>query len=302
MNNRIILLLLFITVVTYDINKIKEEQSKFYEDNSPNEMLKLQKNGKSSERLLNAENNTLNLTIGKNERDFKINERYILDFSNITYDNTTEDLLIYTNLQDIQDNISQIDIFNEVNETFYPEKKITFISKGEKKQGFIDIEKVNKDEYVINKNIIRENFYKGAIRMNKTIEDAKFFVNIIPSDNNSDLYFFQTNRTSVRDDNKNRFKLYYFHDFGSKTLKEVINYIQDHPMKRERYINGKLEIFGYYYKDLDKDIYISKQYKQIKGTGILGPILSLSILSASLIVVVALFIKNTYFDDQNKYK
>ena len=302
MNNRIILLLLFITVVTYDINKIKEEQSKFYEDNSPNEMLKLQKNGKSSERLLNAENNTLNLTIGKNERDFKINERYILDFSNITYDNTTEDLLIYTNLQDIQDNISQIDIFNEVNETFYPEKKITFISKGEKKQGFIDIEKVNKDEYVINKNIIRENFYKGAIRMNKTIEDAKFFVNIIPSDNNSDLYFFQTNRTSVRDDNKNRFKLYYFHDFGSKTLKEVINYIQDHPMKRERYINGKLEIFGYYYKDLDKDIYISKQYKQIKGTGILGPILSLSILSAALIVVVAFFIKNTYFDDQSKYK
>ena len=302
MNNRIILLLLFITVVTYDINKIKEEQSKFYEDNSPNEMLKLQKNGKSSERLLNAENNTLNLTIGKNERDFKINERYILDFSNITYDNTIEDLLIYTNLQDIQDNISQIDIFNEVNETLYSEKKITFISKGEKKQGFIDIEKVNKDEYVINKNIIRENFYKGAIRMNKTIEDAKFFVNIIPSDNNSDLYFFQTNRTSVRDDNKNRFKLYYFHDFGSKTLKEVINYIQDHPMKRERYINGKLEIFGYYYKDLDKDIYISKQYKQIKGTGILGPILSLSILSAALIVVVAFFIKNTYFDDQNKYK
>ena len=301
MNNRIILLLLFITVVTYDINKIKEEQSKFYEDNSPNEMLKLQKNGKSSERLLNAENNILNLTIGKNERDFKINERYILDFSNITYDNTIEDLLIYTNLQDIQDNISQIDIFNEVNKTLYPEKKITFISKGEKK-GFIDIEKVKKDEYVINKNIIRENFYKGAIRMNKTIEDTKFFVNIIPSDNNSDLYFFQTNRTSVRDDNKNRFKLYYFHDFGSKTLKEVINYIQDHPMKRERYINGKLEIFGYYYKDLDKDIYISKQYKQIKGTGILGPILSLSILSAALIVVVAFFIKNTYFDDQNKYK
>ena len=302
MNNRIILLLLFITVVTYDINKIKEEQSKFYEDNSPNEMLKLQKNGKSSERLLNAEDNTLNLTIGKNERDFKINEKYILDFSNITYDNTIEDLLIYTNLQDIQDNISQIDIFNEVNETLYQEKKITFISKGEKKQGFIDIEKVNKDEYVINKNIIRENFYKGAIRMNKTIEDTKFFVNIIPSDNNSDLYFFQTNRTSVRDDNKNRFKLYYFHDFGSKTLKEVINYIQDHPMKRERYINGKLEIFGYYYKDLDKDIYISKQYKQIKGTGILGPILSLSILSAALIVVVAFFIKNTYFDDQSKYK
>ena len=301
MNNRIILLLLFITVVTYDINKIKEEQSKFYEDNSPNEMLKLQKNGKSSERLLNAENNILNLTIGKNERDFKINERYILDFSNITYDNTIEDLLIYTNLQDIQDNISQIDIFNEINKTLYLEKKITFISKGEKK-GFIDIEKVKKDEYVINKNIIRENFYKGAIRMNKTIEDTKFFVNIIPSDNNSDLYFFQTNRTSVRDDNKNRFKLYYFHDFGSKTLKEVINYIQDHPMKRERYINGKLEIFGYYYKDLDKDIYISKQYKQIKGTGILGPILSLSILSAALIVVVAFFIKNTYFDDQNKYK
>ena len=67
-------------------------------------------------------------------------------------------------------------------------------------------------------------------------------------------------------------------------------------MKRERYINGKIEIFGYLYSNLDKEFNISISYKQIKGTGIVGPAVSLSVLFAALVVVVAFFIKNTYCD------
>ena len=73
-------------------------------------------------------------------------------------------------------------------------------------------------------------------------------------------------------------------------------------MKRERCINGKVEIFGFDYKNLDKDIKVKIGYTQIKGTGILGPILSLSILFAALVVVTAIFIKNTYFDTGYKNK
>ena len=67
-------------------------------------------------------------------------------------------------------------------------------------------------------------------------------------------------------------------------------------MKRERCINGKLEIFGYQYNELDKDVYIKISYTRIKGDGIIGPIVSLSVLFVALVVVVAIFIKNTYFD------
>ena len=157
----------------------------------------------------------------------------------------------------------------------------------------------DKDSFEINKDVIREKFYKGSIEMLKNESGNKFYINYIPLDNNSDLYFFQTNKSSVRDENKDRFKLYYFNDFQSfknKTLEELYEHIMQNPMKRERYISGKIEIFGYSYSGLDKDLYIKKGYEQIKGDGIIGPAVSLSVLFAALIIVVAIFIKNTYCD------
>jgi predicted oxidoreductase len=82
----------------------------------------------------------------------------------------------------------------------------------------------------------------------------------------------------------------------NKTLGELYEHIMQNPMKRERYISGKIEIFGYSYSGLDKDLYIKKGYEQIKGDGIIGPAVSLSVLFAALIIVVAIFIKNTYCD------
>lgn len=222
---------------------------------------------------------------------------YCFDFSNLTNNlKINEELLIYTNLDTAQNNISQFDI---INGTTFKENKVYFTAK-ESKSGFIDIKIVQKNEYIVNKDITREAFYKKNINMKKGGSDDKFFVNIIPTDNNSDLYFFQTNKSSVRDDNKDKINLFYLNDFGEKNLDDIITTINDNPMKRERCINGKVEIFGYKYNDLDKDIVIKISYTRIKGDGIVGPIVSLSVLFVALVVVVAIFIKNTYFDSGYK--
>ena len=241
--------------------------------------------------LINVEKEK-NILINLGHKEIKIEDKtkYTLDFSNITKNINQGELLIFTNLYDIQDKISQFDLFTVGS---LPEN-VTFNSKIEK-SGFIDVKLVQSGEYKINKNTTREEFYDRTIMMLKGNEERQFYINFIPNDNNSDLYFFQTNKSSVRDDNKDRLKLYYSNDFENKNLDEIIKGINDNPMKRERCINGKIEIFGYSYKDLDKDIGISIGYKQIKGTGILGPIICLSVLFVALVIIVAIFIKNTYF-------
>lgn len=281
MKNIILSLVLLTFVFCYDLDQSEENKPKNYK-------LDLQ------------QEEPVNLTLGQNTLNFKKDNNYSLNFAYLKYNSTLEDLLIYTNLQDVQDKISQFDIFNE---TLYPEKNILLTATNDK-SGFLDIKIVPKDKYVINRTAIREDFYykDNTINMFQGKEESKFFINIIPTDNNSDLYFFQTNKSSVRDDNKDRINLYYLNDFDGKNLDQIIEFIEANPMKRERCINGKVEIFGYSYKDLDKYIVLTKEYKQIKGTGILGPILSLSILFAALVVVVAFFIKNTYFEDPNKNK
>ena len=221
------------------------------------------------------------------------NQIYCLDFSKLMNNINHQELLIYTNLDTAQKNISQFDIINVAS---LSGDKILRFNSSEDKSGFMDIKIVKENEYIVNKDITREEFYSKVIDMKKGDNEDKFFVNIIPTDNNSDLYFFQTNKSSVRDDNKDRIKLFYLNDFGDKSLDDIITTINDNPMKRERCINGKLEIFGYQYNELDKDVYIKISYTRIKGDGIIGPIVSLSVLFVALVVVVAIFIKNTYFD------
>ena len=284
MKMRIISFITFMLMISYSLNKSEEEKCNIFEKDLINEF--------------NNDPNTKVLKKGYNEIKVNKNEQFTLNFTNLNYDKAEQDLLIYTDLNKVSEDISQFDIFNE---TLYAEKIIKF-TPNEDKSCFLDIEIVNKGEFVVNKNITREGFYKGVIDMRQNDQESKFYVNLIPSDNNSDLYFFQTNISSVRDDNKDRINLYYFNDFGNKKLGEVISYIKANPMKRERCINGKVEIFGFDYKNLDKDIKVKIGYTQIKGTGILGPILSLSILFAALVVVTAIFIKNTYFDTGYKNK
>ena len=273
MQRKIIQLIIYLILLNDSLSLFEERESNF------------------KFNLVNVEKETNKLiNLGHNEIKIEDKTKYILDFSNIIKNLTQGDLLIFTNLYDIQDIISQFDLFTVDKH----QKNVTFNSNIEK-AGFIEVKLVKKGEYNISKNITREEFYDRTIMMRKGNEEKQFYINFIPNDNNSDLYFFQTNKSSVRDDNKDRLKLYYSNDFENKNLEEIIKGINDNPMKRERCINGKIEIFGYSYKDLDKDIGISIGYKQIKGTGILGPIICLSVLFVALVIIVAIFIKNTYF-------
>ena len=283
-------IILFIIYSNFISNKLDDIENIFSNINSASDdLIKISNENKNKY----TQDNCITMKLNRNKLDnIETNNRYCLNFTSL-YNPDIEDILLFTDLYDVQDEICQIDIFNETSD-----KTINFTAKGSK-SGFIDVKIIDKDSFEINKDAIREKFYKGSIEMLKNESGNKFYINYIPSDNNSDLYFFQTNKSSVRDENKDRFKLYYFNDFQSfenKTLGELYEHIMQNPMKRERYISGKIEIFGYSYSGLDKDLYIKKGYEQIKGDGIIGPAVSLSVLFAALIIVVAIFIKNTYCD------
>ena len=282
-------IILFIIYSNFISNKLDDIENIFSNINSASDdLIKISNENKNKY----TQDSCIKMKLNRNKLDnIETNKRYCLDFTSLY--NPDKDILLFTDLYDVQDEICQIDIFNKT-----ADKTINFTAKGSK-SGFIDVKIIDKDSFEINKDVIREKFYKGSIEMLKNESGNKFYINYIPLDNNSDLYFFQTNKSSVRDENKDRFKLYYFNDFQSfknKTLEELYEHIMQNPMKRERYISGKIEIFGYSYSGLDKDLYIKKGYEQIKGDGIIGPAVSLSVLFAALIIVVAIFIKNTYCD------
>ena len=282
-------IILFIIYSNFISNKLDDIENIFSNINSASDdLIKISNENKNKY----TQDSCIPMKLDRNNLDnIETNKEYCLNFTSLY--NPDKDILLFTDLYDVQDKICQIDILNKTSN-----KTITFKAKGSK-SGFIDVKIIDKDSFEINKDVIREKFYKGSIEMLKNESGNKFYINYIPSDNNSDLYFFQTNKSSVRDENKDRFKLYYFNDFQSfknKTLEELYEHIMQNPMKRERYISGTIEIFGYSYSGLDKDLYIKKGYEQIKGDGIIGPAVSLSVLFAALIIVVAIFIKNTYCD------
>jgi hypothetical protein len=284
-------IILFIIYSNFISNKLDDIENIFSNINSASDdLIKISNENKN--KYTQDSCIKMKMELNRNKLDnIKTNNTYCLDFTSLY--NPDKDILLFTDLYDVQDEICQIDIFNKTSD-----KTITFTAKANK-SGFIDVKIIDKDSFEINKDVIREKFYKGSIEMLKNESGNKFYINYIPLDNNSDLYFFQTNKSSVRDENKDRFKLYYFNDFQSfknKTLEELYEHIMQNPMKRERYINGTIEIFGYSYSGLDRDIIITMSYKKIKGDGPTGPAVSLSVLFVALVIVVVVFIKNTYCD------
>lgn len=292
MMKNIIRIILLTISLSYILNKSENEENLSSNLNSPiNDIIEKQFEYKNKYKLEENEN-CIEMVIGKNQLEIKNNIEYCLNCSSLYSDNN--DLLIFTDLYNVQNEITQVDVWNT---SLYEDKFVRFNGTGDK-NGSISIKSIPKGEFEINKAITREYFYNTYIRMLKGENKKKFFINIIPTDNNSDLYFFQTNKSSVRDENKNRMDFTYVNDFskfGDDINALYINATKSF-MKRERYINGKIEIFGYLYSNLDKEFNISISYKQIKGTGIVGPAVSLSVLFAALVVVVAFFIKNTYCD------
>ena len=291
MKNIFRIILLSISL-SYILNKSKNEEYISSNLNFPiNNIMDNQFEDKNKYKLDENENCTIMAT-GNNKLEIKNNVESCL---NCTYlCSKDNDYLIFTDLYDVQNVITQVDVWNE---SLCGDKLIRFNGTGDK-NGFINIKAIQKDEFEINKDITREYFYNTSITMLKGISKQKFFINIIPTDNNSDLYFFQTNRSSIRGENKDRINFIYVNNFSTfgDDIGALYKNITTNFMKRERYINGKIEIFGYLYSGLNQDYDVTISYKQIKGTGIVGPAVSLSVLFAALVVVVAFFIKNTYCD------
>ena len=277
---------------SYILNKSENEKYISSYLNSPlTDILEMKLENNNKYRL-DENDNCTPMKIGKNPLNITANKEYCLNFSDLYSEDN--DLLLFNDIYDVQNVITQVDVWNT---SLYHDKLVQFNGTGNK-NGYINIKSISKGEFEINKDITREYFYNTSIRMFKDVSNKKFFINIIPTDNNSDLYFFQTSRSSIRGVNKERINFSYINDFSK--FGDNIDFLYGNAtsnfMKRERYINGKIEIFGYLYSGLDTELNVSISYKQIKGYGNTGPAVSLSVLFAGLIVVVAFFIKNTYCD------
>ncbi len=296
MKNIFRIILLSISL-SYILNKSKNEEYISSNLNFPiNNIMDNQFENKNKYKLDENEN-CKKMVIGNNKLEIKNNVESCLNCTDLC-SNDDNDYLIFTDLYDVQNVITQVDVWNEsLCGDKLGDKLVRFNGTGDK-NGSINIKAILKDEFEINKNITREHFYNTSITMLKGISKQKFFINIILTDNNSDLYFFQTNRSSIRGENKDRINFIYVNNFSTfgDNIDALYKNITTNFMKRERYINGKIEIFGYLYSGLNQDYDVSISYKQIKGTGSVGPAVSLSVLFAALVVVVAFFIKNTYCD------
>ena len=159
------------------------------------------------------------------------------------------------------------------------------------KYGFIDFSLEKEGKFEINKNITREIFYNRTIILNKTISEKKFFINFVNTDNNSDLYYLQIYPLISKED-KRKFKLFYLKVENNTGIKDLKKKLRKIPLRRDRRINGKIEIFGYKYNNLSKDTKIILRYIRIKGEGKFGFIISISTLFFILIIIVIIYFKN----------
>ena len=228
---------------------------------------------------------------------------YKLDLKNITDENKDKELLIYTNLTNkliylLDNDTKEVPLFYIIsNEYIKNNESLRFQidANNETGEGFIDFLFVNKGEFEVNQDIIREKLYVQNITIKKAEFKNHYYINFIPTDNNSDLYYLQfTYNYPISSEDKEKVKLYYLNNINNNTIEGIINDIKHAPMKRDRKINGKIEIFAIEYNKLEKDNELRLNYNKIKGEGILGFILTLSILSFFLIILVVIFLKNLY--------
>jgi len=233
---------------------------------------------------------------------------HILNLSNISNDvKNNKDLLIYTNFTEENiyyyfDNpshtenisLSTFGIIENKNISQHDNDNLIIVinSKKANGKGFIDFSFENQGIFELNKNITRESIYKKDINLETSKNISKYYINLIPTDNNSDAYFIQFN-SSLKDE-KDKLKLYYLNSVNQESIEEVINALKNKPLKRDKKINGKIEIFAYEYSDLREGGTLTLAYNRIKGEGIVGFITSMSVLFFILIIIVIIFLKNTY--------
>ena len=249
------------------------------------------------------ENDFKELQLGKN----LINNSYLnykLDLNGTDFDK--KDLLLYTNLTSYLKYLKQnkregfvpvFDLFS--NEYINYIETLQFELKPNNKEvhGFLNLQLVKKDEFKLNKDTTREIvYYNYSIPLNKSEEKRIVIINLIPSDNNSDLYYLQHSyENDIKQKEKEKIKLYYLNKIDNDTIDGILQNVKDKQMKRDKKINGKIEIISVEYKNLEDDVKLILKYTRIKGEGVLGFIITLSILFALLIIIVVIFVKNTYY-------
>ena len=111
---------------------------------------------------------------------------------------------------------------------------------------------MKKDEFKLNKDTTREIvYYKCSIPLNKSEEKRIVIINIIPSDNNSDLYYLQHSyENNKKQKEKDKIKLYYLNKIDNDTIDGILKNLEKKQMKRDKKINGKIEIISVEYKKL----------------------------------------------------
>lgn len=262
-------------------------------------------NDKNKQKIFFSDNNNeaTYLEFEKNIIDYKTEvSNYIYRLN--SYDKMDKDLLIYTNFTeekiyyyfDGQNNREYLSTFDIVkNEIIKDKVNLSIVINSTKANGigFIEFNYTNKGMFEVNKDITREAFYHQTIKMEKDKSDSKYYINLIPTDNNSDSYFIQLT-SSLSKKEKDKVNLYYLNLVNQESIEEVIKALKNKPLKRDKKINGKIEIFAYEYSGLEEDGDLTLNYNRIKGEGIIGFITSISVLFFILIIIVIIFLKNTY--------
>lgn len=257
----------------------------------------------------------------KNELSLNVNEYHNLNFtynlielnnSNLFFfldlkgiEKEGKELLLYTNITNdliynLSGNTGNITIFHIFSNDDINNDAIYFEIHQKKKngKGFLDFLLINKGEFILNNNITRELLYNKnykKIILNKDESKTLYYINFIPNDNNSNLYYLQFSYdSSTSKKEKSKIQLYYLNEFKNDRIEGIINNIKKKKIKRDKKINGKIEIFAVEYKYLNNNINLNLNYNRIKGDGIIGYIVTLSILFGILFITVAIFLKNTY--------
>ena len=172
------------------------------------------------------------------------------------------------------------------------------VSKDREIKGFLDILLLNNEtEEVELNNGDRKNIFKNKkIPLIKRVNKAHYYFNMIPTEEKTDLYYFEFNYEDPipSEKEKDKVNFYYLNDFKNYTLKEIMTNIRSKKKKRGWHLNGNLEIISFEYKDLKDNGKLKLEYKKIKGEGTLGFILAITIHFILLFVIFGLFLKNTY--------
>lgn len=259
-----------------------------------------------------------NLKIGRNDL-INISDsisRYSFNLSNITKDDKFKiiKILLYTNLtnnlflvneeyNNVNISTSFFIISNELIEKSNNSLDFEVFSRNGVVHGFLDLFLLDntEEEFELN-NISRKSFYNDKyILLNKQEKKTKYFINIIPNEEDSDFYYLHCSKNQSKNEKKN-IKIYYLNDFKNYTLEEILNKsIKSKEKTRDWKLKGNLEIFAIEYKSLTQDINITLEYKQIKGKGNSGFIITMSVLFALFLITLGFFVKNTYFGNIRTY-